>query len=118
MREHEQMSYDLEQGLDTISSEDGYNADNATNLSVLRTRSTVNLSSSEGSPEVEDNFGLERGNSNINLNGGRYTPNFLNKPFAVPKKSPVGVFLFQDNNGSRESLSRSLSSTSLKKTKE
>ncbi|EGV60025.1 hypothetical protein CANTEDRAFT_126815 [Yamadazyma tenuis ATCC 10573] len=67
------------------------------NLTQLRTRSAINLS--EG-----DNFAE-----------GTINPqtNFLNKPFAMPKKSPF----FQSQNNSRESLQRSVSNMSVQKSR-
>ncbi|CAH2352596.1 golgi apyrase [[Candida] railenensis] len=132
MRDHEEMSYNLEEGIHNVDSslagnpdyEDSPHDNNSNNnnmggdqgirnqLSVLRTRSTANLSSNEGSPDIEEYDGASG-----SKNGGRYTPNFLNKPFTIPKRTPGnGLFLFQDH-GSRESLQRTTSSSSIRKAK-
>lgn len=70
-------------------------------LSVLRTRSNINLVDSEMSPD--DNV--------------RPYNNFMSKPFVVPKRSPYGIPYSLGENSSREMLARTMSDTSVGRSK-
>ncbi|CAK7900954.1 golgi apyrase [[Candida] anglica] len=106
MREREQENYDLEEGL-RESNGDGNKPvlQQPYPQSVLRTRSTMNLSINE-----EEDGSQEEGRHGV--------PNFLHKPFLMPKRNASNsIFQFSDL-GSRESLpslGRTPSSASLKK---
>ena len=72
-------------------------------LSVLRTRSNINLVEDPETSPVEG--------------GQRTYNNFINKPFVVPKKSPYGFSYSIGDNSSREKLSRTMSDTSVARAK-
>lgn len=90
-----QNEYDISMEEGTLSS--SQSSPNLPNLAQLRTRSTINLHELEGFDGDHDT-----------------STNFLNKPFVLPKKSPV---FYHSQNNSRESVSlqRSLSAFSVPK---
>lgn len=88
----------LEEG--TISS--STSPDRPPSLSVLRTRSTVNLTDGANDNDI---------NNTIRNYG------FINKPFVVPKRNATNILGNYANNGSRESLHRVSSNSSMNKTR-
>lgn len=99
LQRHNDIEMDLEEGLVPQSP----SMPSSPALSVLRTRSNINL---VGDPETSP------------VEGGQRTyNNFINKPFVVPKKSPYGFPYSIGDNSSREKLSRTMSDTSVARAK-
>ncbi|KAI5949903.1 YND1 [Candida jiufengensis] len=102
-----EQDYNLEEGVGASPSVESSPKQATGDASVLRTRSAIGLdqgyddSSSGGSNGKSKHF-----NPRVN--------NFINKPFVVPKKN--SFYQFSENN-SRESLSRSVSNSSLARSK-
>lgn len=78
---------------------------NMPDLSVLRTRSTMNLSEIDKSEDRKDSDSIHSGPTN-----------FMNKPFSLPKKNQGNLFQYGDNR-SWDSLVRTSSNSSIQRAK-